>query len=71
MSVVLTNLLFGKEVGMFLERSSSQDIILPEVGLQVSICVAKSIEKSLDEVAHSTGVTSGGGVAIIDPSHGQ
>jgi len=71
MNVVLTNLLLGKEVRVLLERSGSQDILLPEIRLQVSVCVAKSIEKSLDEVTHGTGVTSGGGVAIINPSHGQ
>ena len=56
---------------MLLERSSSQDILLPEIGLQVSVRVTKSIEKCLDEVTHGTGMSTSRGVAIPNASHGQ
>jgi hypothetical protein len=67
----LFDLLLGKEIGVLLERSSSQGIFLPEIRLKVAISVTESVEKSLDEVTHGTGVTTSGGVAIINTSHGQ
>ncbi|KAK1735921.1 hypothetical protein QTG54_013368, partial [Skeletonema marinoi] len=61
----------GKEISVLLERSGSQGIFLPEIRLEVTVGVTKSVEKSLDEVTHGTGVTTGGGVAILNTSHGQ
>ena len=43
---------------MLLERSGRQGILLPEIRLEVTVSVTKSIEKSLDEVTHGTGVTT-------------
>ena len=56
---------------MFLERSGSQHILLPEIRLQVSIRVAESVKQGLDEVTHGTGMSTSRGVAVINSSHGQ
>mmetsp|Transcript_12862 Transcript_12862/g.31360 ORF Transcript_12862/g.31360 Transcript_12862/m.31360 type:complete len:302 (-) Transcript_12862:38-943(-) len=67
----LFDLLLAEEVSVLLEWSRRQGILLPEVRLQVSVRVTKSVEKSLDEVTHGTGVTTGRGVAIINTRHTQ
>jgi hypothetical protein len=67
----LFDLLLGEEVSVLLEGSGSQGILLPEIRLKVCIGLTKSVEKSLDEVTHGTGVTTSGGVAIRNTGHGQ
>jgi hypothetical protein len=67
----LFDLFLGKEISVLLEGSGNQSIFLPEIRLEVTISVTESVEKRLDEVTHGTGVTTSGGVAIINTSHGQ
>mmetsp|Transcript_22659 Transcript_22659/g.47297 ORF Transcript_22659/g.47297 Transcript_22659/m.47297 type:complete len:313 (-) Transcript_22659:56-994(-) len=65
------HLLLGEEVSVLLERSSREGILLPEIRLQVSVGVTEGVKQRLDEVTHGTGVTTGGGVAILDTGHAQ
>merc|ERR1719231_1377908 len=67
----LADLLLGKEVGMLLEGSGGQDVLLPKIRLEVTVGVTQGVEKSFDEVTHSTRVTTSGGVGIFNPGHGQ
>jgi hypothetical protein len=68
---LVSNLLLGKEISVLLVRSRGQSIILPELRGKVGVCVSESKVKSLDKVTSGTGVTSGGGVAIINSGHVQ
>jgi len=61
--------LLGKKVGVLLEWKREKDVVLPELGAEVSVGRAKGVKDGLDEVTHGTGVTSTGGVAIGDTGH--
>jgi len=61
----------AEELAVGLEGSLGEDGRLPEFGGQVAVGLSEGMESSLNEVTHSLGVTSGGGVHIIDTSHGD
>jgi len=46
-------------------------VLLPEVRGEVAVGVSKGVVSSLDEVTHRLGVSTGGGVGILESSHGQ
>jgi hypothetical protein len=54
---------------VFLEGKRKKNVVLPELGAEVSVGSAKGVENGLDEVTHGTGVTSTGRVAIGDTGH--
>ena len=56
---------------MLLKGGSGELGSSPEIRSKVRIGVLEGVEDSLDEVSKSTGVTSGGGVDIINSSHGE
>jgi hypothetical protein len=59
----------GKEISVLLVRRSSEVGISPELRREVCVSVLQSMEHSLDEVTHGTGVPTRRGVAILDSSH--
>jgi hypothetical protein len=70
-TVFLSDSLLGEEISVLLIRILRENVLLPELWSQEGIGVTKGKVQGLDEVTSGTGVTSGGGVAIIDTSHMQ
>ena len=58
----------GEVVGELLVRGLGEVGLRPEVGGEVAVGLADSVEGGLDEVAHGLGLTPGGGVAVLDTS---
>lgn len=58
----------GQEVGVLLVGSLDEVSLSPEVGGEVSVGLGAAAEDGLDEVTHGLGLSSGGGVAIVNTS---
>mmetsp|Transcript_679 Transcript_679/g.450 ORF Transcript_679/g.450 Transcript_679/m.450 type:complete len:211 (-) Transcript_679:154-786(-) len=54
---------------MLLVRVRLKNLVFPKLRTQVSVGCLQGVVHCLDEVTHSTGMTTGGGVAITDSSH--
>lgn len=63
--------LLSEEIGVLLLRSRSQVVRSPQVGGQETGGLGKGVVHGHGQVTSGTGVTSGGGVNILDTSHGQ
>ena len=68
LSYHLVTLSSTESIRELLQRTSDKFRLLPQVGCQVSICVADSDEGSLQCVLESLGRTGGGSVDIVDTS---
>ena len=64
--MVLLLLGLGEQVGELLVRGLGEVGIGPEVGGEVTVGQGAAAENGLDEVTHGLGLSSGGGVAILD-----
>jgi hypothetical protein len=64
----LVTLSSPKSIREFLQRTSDKLGLLPQVGGQVSVCVADSDEGGLEGVLESFGRTGGGSVDVVDTS---
>lgn len=60
-----------QEVGVLLVRVRLELSGSPQVGGQVGVGLGQSLEASLDEVTHGSGVTGRRRVAVVDTSQGQ
>lgn len=62
----LVTLSSPKSIGKLLQRTSDELGLLPQVGGQVSVCVADSDEGGLQGVLESLGGAGGGCVDVVD-----